>query len=50
MAAHLTTFTLIPATLALAIGIGVGPLVLDGIGWRLVSALFNRERLIASTR
>ncbi len=47
---YLTTRTVIPATLALAIGIGVGLLVLDGIGWRLVSALFNRERLIASTR
>ncbi len=50
LAAYLITFGIIPATLALAIGIGVGLLVLDGIGWRLVSALFNRERLIAGTR
>ncbi|HKS96974.1 MAG TPA: ABC transporter permease subunit, partial [Terriglobia bacterium] len=50
LVAYLTTFGVIPATLALAIGIGVGLLVLDGLGWRLVSALFNRERLIASTR
>lgn len=50
LVAYLTTFGVIPATLAMAIGIGAGLLVLDGIGWRLVSALFNRERLIASTR
>ena len=50
LVAYLTTFSVIPATLALAIGIGVGLLVLDGLGWRLVSALFNRERLIAGSR
>lgn len=50
LVAYLTTFSVIPATLALASSIGVGLLVVDGLGWRLVSALFNRERLIASTR
>lgn len=50
LVAYLTTFSVIPATLALAIGIGVGLLILDGLGWRLVSALFNRERLITGTR
>jgi hypothetical protein len=48
--AYLTTFSVIPATLGLAIGIGAGLLVLDSIGWRLVSLLFNRERLITGTR
>jgi ABC-type transport system involved in multi-copper enzyme maturation permease subunit len=50
LVAYLVTFSVIPATLALALGIGAGLLVLDSIGWRLVSALFNRERLIAGTR
>jgi ABC-2 type transport system permease protein len=50
LVAYLITFSVIPSTLAVALGIGAGLLVLDGIGWRLVSALFNRERLIASTR
>lgn len=50
LVAYLITFGVIPATLALAIGIGVALLILDGLGWRLVSALFNRERLITSTR
>jgi ABC-2 type transport system permease protein len=40
----------IPATLAVAIGIGAALLILDSIGWRLVPALFDRERLIAGTR
>ncbi len=50
LVAYLTTFSVIPATLALAIGIGAGLLILDGVGWRFVSALFNRERLITGTR
>jgi len=47
---YLITFSVIPATLGLAVGIGAALLILDGIGWRLVSSLFNRERLITSTR
>lgn len=50
LVAYLITFSVIPATLALALGIGAGLLVLDVLGWRLVSALFNRERLITATR
>jgi ABC-type transport system involved in multi-copper enzyme maturation permease subunit len=50
LVAYLTTFGVIPATLALAIGIGVGLLILDGLGLRLVSAAFDRERLITGTR
>jgi hypothetical protein len=34
----------------LAFGLAAALLVLDGIGWRLVSAAFDRERLITSTR
>jgi ABC-2 type transport system permease protein len=50
LVAYLTAFSVIPATLGLAIGIGAALLILDGIGWRLVPALFDRERLITSTR
>jgi ABC-2 type transport system permease protein len=50
LVAYLTTFSVIPASLALAIGIGAGLLVLDGMGWRLVSTLFDRERLIVGAR
>ena len=43
-------YGVIHATFGLALGVGVALLVLDILGWRLVSALFNRERLITSTR
>ena len=50
LVAYLTAFNVIPATLGVALGIAAVLLVLDGLGWRLVSALFDRERLIAGTR
>jgi ABC-type transport system involved in multi-copper enzyme maturation permease subunit len=34
----------------LTFGAGVALLVLDGLGWRIVSAAFDRERLITNTR
>jgi hypothetical protein len=37
-------------TLPLALGSGAALLVLDGVGWRIVSPAFNRERLITGTR
>jgi hypothetical protein len=40
----------IPATLVLALGLAVLLLVLDGLGWRIVAAMFDRERLITGTR
>lgn len=46
----LIAFNVIPATTAVAAGFGVGLLVLDRLGWRAASALFDRERLITSTR
>ena len=48
--AYLIAFSVIPASLGLAVGIAASLLILDGIGWRLVSALFDRERLITGTR
>jgi ABC-type Na+ efflux pump permease subunit len=46
----LISFDVIRATLGLAIGLAAALLVLDRLGWRVVSALFDRERLITGTR
>jgi len=48
--AYLIAFNLIHATLGLALGVAAALLVLDGLGWRFVSAAFDRERLITGTR
>lgn len=48
--AYLIAFNVIPASLGLALGVAAALLILDGLGWRLVSALFDRERLITGTR
>jgi ABC-2 type transport system permease protein len=45
----LIAFDVIPATLGLALGLGAALLVLDASGWRIVSAMFDRERLITGT-
>jgi len=37
-------------TLHLALILGAALLLLDGLGWRIVSPMFNRERLITGTR
>ncbi|HEX9068194.1 MAG TPA: ABC transporter permease subunit [Ktedonobacterales bacterium] len=50
LVAYLIAFNVIHATPGLALGAAAALLVLDGLGWRLVSALFNRERLIISAR
>jgi ABC-2 type transport system permease protein len=41
---------LIHPTLALAVGGAVLLLILNRLGWRVASALFDRERLILGTR
>ncbi|MHB8219501.1 MAG: ABC transporter permease subunit [Acidimicrobiales bacterium] len=46
----LVAFGVIPASLRLALGFGIGLLVLNRIGWRLASAALDRERLITNTR
>lgn len=48
--ANLISFNAIHATLGLALGLGALLLVLDGLGWRVVSATFDRERLVTGTR
>jgi len=47
---YLIAYGVIPASLGLAFGLGLLLLVLDGVGWRVVSATFDRERLITGTR
>jgi ABC-type transport system involved in multi-copper enzyme maturation permease subunit len=46
----LVSFDVIHATLALALGLGAALLFLDRLGWRVVSALFDRERLITGIK
>ena len=46
----LIAFNVIPATLPVALAFGIGLSVLDRLGWRMATALFDRERLIISTR
>jgi len=46
----LIAFNVIHATLQLALVCGIALLVLDRLGWRFVSLLFDRERLISGTR
>ena len=46
----LIAFDVIHATLGLAVVLGATLLLVNRLGWRLVSALFDRERLIASIR
>ncbi len=46
----LVAFNVIHASLGLALAFGVGLLVLDRLGWRITSGMFDRERLITGTR
>jgi ABC-type transport system involved in multi-copper enzyme maturation permease subunit len=48
--AYLIAFNVIHATLGLGLGLAAALLVLDLLGWRIVSAAFDRERLITGTR
>jgi len=46
----LIAFDVIHPSLRVALGFGIGLLVANRVGWRVVSALFDRERLIAQVR
>jgi ABC-2 type transport system permease protein len=48
--AYLVSFGVIHMTLALALAIGIAVLLLDLLGWRIVAATFDRERLITNMR
>ena len=42
----LLSFGVIRESVALAVGLGVALLAVDAVGWRVVAALFDRERLV----
>ena len=46
----LTALNVIHATVGLAVGAGAVLLLADRLGWRLVSAMFDRERLVTGSR
>jgi ABC-2 type transport system permease protein len=46
----LIALNVIPATLGLALGCAAVLLVLDVLGWRVTSRLFDRERLVTGAR
>lgn len=46
----LIAYNVIKPTLGLAIGLAAFLVALDRLGWRIVSAMFDRERLITSTK
>lgn len=46
----LVAFNVIPATIRVAGAFFIGLLVLNRLGWRMASALFDRERLITSIK
>jgi ABC-type transport system involved in multi-copper enzyme maturation permease subunit len=48
--AALIAYNVIHPTLGIAIGLGVFLVLLNGVSWRLVSALLDRERLITGTK
>jgi ABC-type Na+ efflux pump permease subunit len=50
VATSLIAFDLIHATLGLAIGLAVLLLLANALGWRIVTPMFDRERLLTGTR
>ncbi len=46
----LVALNVIPPTPGLALGLAVFLLVLDGLGWRITSRLFDRERLVIGSQ
>lgn len=46
----LIAFNVIQPTAGLALGLAIALLVVDRLGWRVVSAMFDRERLITGPR
>jgi ABC-2 type transport system permease protein len=46
----LMSFNVITPSLGLALGLAAALLLIDGMAWRVVAAMFNREHLITGTR
>ena len=50
LVAYLIAFNVIHMTLGLALTLAAGLMILDVLGWRLVTAVFDRERLVTGTK
>jgi ABC-type transport system involved in multi-copper enzyme maturation permease subunit len=48
--AALLSFGVIEPSVTLALVLGAGLLLVDGLGWRIVAAMLDRERLVTGTR
>jgi len=46
----LMQFKVIPPSTGLAVALAAALLIVDGLGWRVVAAMFDRERLVTGTR
>jgi hypothetical protein len=46
----LTSLNVIKVSTALALGLAAALLAMDLLAWRIVAAMFDRERLVTSTR
>ena len=46
----LLSFGVIQQSVALGVGLGAALLVIDALGWRIVSVMFDRERLVTGTK
>ena len=46
----LLSFGVIQQSVALGVGLGALLLLVDVVGWRLVSVIFDRERLVTGTK
>jgi ABC-2 type transport system permease protein len=46
----LIALNVIHPTLGLGLGLGAALLLGDGLGWRIMAATFDRERLVTGTR
>jgi ABC-2 type transport system permease protein len=46
----LMSVRVIEPTLTLVVALGIGLLAIDGLAWRVVSAIFDRERLITGAK
>jgi len=50
MVSYLIAFNVLHVTLGLVLALMAALLILDGLGWRIVSSMFDRERLITGIR
>ena len=48
--AVLVSFYVVRPTLVLVLGLAAVLVVVDGLGWKAMLAMFNRERLVTATK